>query len=164
LAERPVVLFNELTERLRHFVGSRQHDRARVRVELTTQAKLEALEAVGDERLQTGQFFDILIDAVILQLSQRVDDFIELARIDLFPAQQPPQVLCLAGVLTGLVAKLTDVLRRQADVATFPPSTPRRSASPCAAAIVAACRVAAAAIARITTALAAAIPCWPSPC
>jgi hypothetical protein len=87
LTERSVVLFDELAERLRHLVRAREHDCAGIRVELPTQAEFEAFEAVGDERLQTGQFLDVLVDPVVLQLSQGIDDFIQLARVDVLAAQ-----------------------------------------------------------------------------
>jgi hypothetical protein len=155
LSERPVVLFDQLAELFWHFVRSREHDRAGVRVELSSQAELEALQAVGHKRLQPRELFDVLVHAVILELPKGTDDLVQLTRVDVLATQHTAQILNLTGVLTGLVAQLPDVFGRQANLTTLPPSAPRGSASPGATAIVAAgCETAAiASVAALATAV-----------
>jgi len=98
LPERPVVLLDELAVLLRYLIGAGQHDGPRVRVDLPPQAELEALQAVGNEGLQAGQFLDVLVHAVVLELAQRLDDRVELSRIDLHAAQHPAQLLGLVDL------------------------------------------------------------------
>jgi hypothetical protein len=157
LTEGAVVLLDELAERLGYLVGSREHDRTGFGVELPAQAELEALQTVSDERLQSRQFRDVLVDAFVLQLTQGIDDFIELTRVDVLAAKGPTQVLRFVGVLTRLTAKLPDVFRGQTSLTTFPPSAPRRSASPRATTVVTARRVTATTIASVTAALPATV-------
>ena len=125
---------------------------------LPTQAELEPLQTVSNERLQPGELLDVLIDALVLELTQRVDDFVQLARVDVFAAQHATQFLRLLRVLTCLAAKLPDVLGGQTNRAALPPSTPRGSASPGAAAIVATAGRIASVAALLSAAIAA---CWP---
>ena len=138
MSERPVVLLDQLAELFRHLIGAGEHDRAGVRVELSTQAELEALQTVSHKGLQPGQLLDVLIDAVVLELAQGADDFVQLAGIDVLTAEQTAQILRLVRILARLAAQLTDVLWCQTDRAAVPPAAPSGSASPRAATVVAA--------------------------
>ena len=157
MSERPVVLLDQLAELFRHLVGAGEHDRAGVRVELPTQAELEALQAVGHERLQPRQLLDVLVDAVVLQLTQGTDDLVQLAWIDVLAAKHAAQILRFVGVLPRLVAKLTDILRRQTNRTAIPPAAPRRTTSPGAATVEAAAGSEPAAVTSIAALSAAAL-------
>ena len=135
MSERPVVLLDKLAELFRHLVGPGQHDGAGIGVNLPPQAELEALQAVSYKGLESRQFLDVLIDPLVLKFAQRLDDLVELTRIDILAAQHTAQVLSLVGVLTGLASKLPDVLGGQTHLTTLPPATPGRTAAPLATAV-----------------------------
>src|SRR5215510_10875881 len=88
LRERLVILLDEWPEFLGHFVGSGQRNRARIPVDLATQAELETLLPLRNERLQTSECRGVLIHALVLELLKRLDDLVELARVDLLAAEQ----------------------------------------------------------------------------
>src|SRR4029079_2559755 len=140
LGERTVVLLDQLPEFLWDLIGPGQCGRVLVRVHLATQTELEALQAFGDELLQTRQFLDVLIHALVFELTQRADDFIELARIDVLAFQHAAQRVGVLRVLTRLAAQLTDVFLRQP--ATVPPAAPGLAAGIRSATIDAALEVA----------------------
>ena len=135
MSERPVVLLDKLAELFRHLVGPGQHDGAGIGVNLPPQAELEALQAVSYKGLESRQFLDVLIDPLVLKFAQRLDDLVELTRIDVLAAQHTAQVLSLVGVLTGLASKLPDVLGGQTHLTTLPPATPGRTAAPLTTAV-----------------------------
>ena len=69
-----------------------------VGVHLAPQAELEALQALGDQRLQARELGDVLVDARIVELAQRAQDLVELARIDVLAAQQSRAASCASPV------------------------------------------------------------------
>ena len=72
---------------------------------------------------------DVLVDARVVQLAQRAQNLVELARIDVLGRQVAPQRLRLAGPLPHLTAQLADVFLGQAPVATSPTRRPSRRPS-----------------------------------
>ena len=126
LDERLVVLLDQLPELLGHLVAAREDDGVLVRVRLAAQAELEALQPFGDDALQTLELRDVLVDARVVELPQRAQDLVELARIDVLRRQVAPQRLRIAGPLARFTAKLADVFGRQPPVAApLPPSRSR---------------------------------------
>ena len=134
-AERPVVLLHQLPELLGHFVRAGEDDGVGG-FRLAPEAELETLQPFGDRRLQTRQLLDVLVDARVVELPQRAQDLVELARIDVLGRQVTPQRLQLAGLLADFAAQLADVLLGQAPVAIVPSTAPAAApvgAAPCAA-------------------------------
>ena len=79
----------------------------------------------GDDRLQPLQLGGILVDARVIELPQRLENLVELARVDAFRRQVATQRLRLADPLARFAAQLPDVLRRQLPVAApFPAAVP----------------------------------------
>ncbi len=72
---------------------------------------LNPLRAVGHLRLEPPQLFDVLVDAVVAQLTEVAQHRVDLARIDLLALQHPTELLGLARPALDLAAELTDVLR-----------------------------------------------------
>ena len=121
--QRPVVLFDERLELGRHVVRAGQGRGAGVAFDLPAETELEALEALGDERLQPRELVHVLIRAVVLELPELRDHLVELVGVDALAAQHAAQVARVVRVLARLVAQLADVFGRQP--AAIPPAAPR---------------------------------------
>ena len=140
-----------LPELLRDLVGPGQRGGVLVGVDLAAQAELEALEAFGNELLQTRQLLDVLIRALVLELPQRADDLVELARIDVLATQHAAERVGILRVLTRLTAQLPDVFL--GETPAVPPAAPCGiAAGPRTATIEAATQVAASVCATAVTA------------
>src|SRR5262245_54787784 len=91
LRERAVILLNELSELLRHFVAA-GHERAiRLVAHLAPQPILESLQTFGDLLLQLQQLARVAIVAAVLELAEPLEDLVKLAWIDVLLTQHVAQ-------------------------------------------------------------------------
>src|SRR5687767_11730677 len=74
LRQRPVILFDQRLEFRRDFFVAADQRAIRFLADLAPQSVFEAFEAFGDKRLQARQLFDVLVDALGIQLAQPAHD------------------------------------------------------------------------------------------
>src|SRR5688572_29486331 len=120
--ERPEILLVGLLVRFRRLVAARQRQRVLIAFHLAAEAELEPLQALGDDRLQPGERGDVLIDARILHLPQRLHHFLELPLVDVHTTRPPQQLAGIGVELTRFVPQLPDVFLAQ--TSAVPPAAP----------------------------------------
>ena len=126
--------------RFGHFVRTGQRHRVFFRG-LPAQRVVEALQLLGNRGLQLHQFSGVLVDPLVIELTEHAQDVLQLRRVNALDATQlASQLRDLAGQLTIRRAVLADFLLRQRTAVE--PSAPTETV-PGAAAIEAAGEIAA---------------------
>jgi hypothetical protein len=112
--EHAIILFNQPAEAGRRLIVGRQEELLVLRVDSPSQVVLESLQTLDHERLETQQFFRILIDTFAVEFAQASKYLVEVAHVNSLLAKIAAQRLRFAAPLTYFASELPSVFTRPA--------------------------------------------------
>jgi hypothetical protein len=80
--EHPIVLLNQLPEAGRRFIVRREEELLVLCVNPPPKVVLESFQSLHHERLETQQFFRILIDTFVVEFAQPPEDLVEVPDVN----------------------------------------------------------------------------------